>query len=328
MDWFDGGAVAEEKAGLGGRSRCLSTPAPQPVPQPYPDLAGCTEAGASEGVSAKGAEVSGREQRAWDSLPAYVASQALFCARSFDVNTKSALKRLQEHYGLTSDGVAGTATFRALNALQDGDGTTINFDWSEFWQNDNPNCSSDANSYAGTFAGGPIPAGDVKKNVRRLMWRLEALRAKLGGRPIAINSGYRGVAYNQCIGGATSSQHMYGTALDMKVVDTTNRAARDVAKASQLEGIGCYSSLTHNHLDLRMENKALPSAQSWWWPDKDAYNRDLADDNRPCYGETISGSSRVSAGASGDPSRSQTWSKSELDAWERAGEPDDMGAGD
>jgi hypothetical protein len=248
--------------------------------------------------------------------------------RSFDTNTKVAVEKFQKHYGLTADGVAGKATFRALKALQDDDRTTAHFAWSEFWQNSNSNCSATANSYAGTFEGGPIPARAVKKNVRRLMWRLEALRAKLGDQPIGINSGYRSVAYNQCIGGATASQHMYGTAVDMKVVGTTNRKARDVAKTTQVEGIGCYSSQTHNHLDLRMENKALPSAQSWWWPDRDAYDRDLADDNRPCWGETISGSGRASLSDGSGGSTGDTWTRSEVEAWEKAGEPDDLGAGD
>ncbi len=256
------------------------------------------------------------------------ADQSLFDIDGlFDADTKVALQRFQAHYGLAVDGIAGDATFAALNALQERDGTTVNFDWSEFWQNSNSSCSATANSYAGTFEGGPIEARKIKKNVRRLMWRLEALRAKLGGQAIGINSGYRSIAYNQCIGGASASQHMYGTAVDMKVVGTTNRLTRDVGKATQLHGIACYSSKTHNHLDLRLQNEALPSAQFWYWPDRDAYGRDLADDNQPCWGETITTSPRTSKSSAGD-STEPTWTESEVQAWEKAGEPDDMGRGD
>ncbi|MFP5353422.1 MAG: D-Ala-D-Ala carboxypeptidase family metallohydrolase, partial [Actinomycetota bacterium] len=160
----------------------------------------------------------------------------------FSEHTETALQAFQTHYGLVPDGIAGLATFEALNALEDPDHTTIHFDFSEFWQNRNSDCSKEANRYAGTFEGGKIPEKEVKKNVRRLMWRLEALRAKLGDKPIAINSGFRSVEYNRCIRGASMSQHMYGTAVDMRVVEVSNRKARNYGRGSQVHGIGCYSS--------------------------------------------------------------------------------------
>ena len=118
---------------------------------------------------------------------------------------------------------------------------------------------------------------------------------------------------------------MYGTAADLKVAGTTNRRTRDVGKATQLHGIACYSDKTHNHLDLRLQNASLPSAQFWYWPDRDAYGRDLADDNLPCWGETATSTSqRAATGSSTD----RTWTKSEVKAWERAGEGADVEGGD
>jgi zinc D-Ala-D-Ala carboxypeptidase len=245
----------------------------------------------------------------------------------FSAQTKAALAAFQKHYGLTPDGIAGPGTFKVLNALEDEDGSTKHFDYSEFWQNRNSSCSRAANRYAGTFAGGKAPEAQVIRNVRRLMWRLEALRAKLGDNPIAINSGFRSVAYNRCINGASYSQHMYGTAADLRVVEVSNRAGRDEARRSQVHGIGCYSSLSHNHLDLRMHNHELEATRYWWWPERDRKGRDLADDHLPCYGEVPRRNGSVSAsGATIDAGSLdvRTWSAEELARWKSAGEEEDL----
>lgn len=44
--------------------------------------------------------------------------------------------------------------------------------------------------------------------------RLEVYRSKIG-RPVVIVSGYRCPQHNKAVGGATSSQHMYGSATDI-----------------------------------------------------------------------------------------------------------------
>lgn len=203
----------------------------------------------------------------------------------FDGKTTNAVTAFQAFYGLEVDGIAGPSVFEVLDALQDDDGSTAHFDWAEFKQNRNSRCSKKANRYAGTFKGGPVPRKRVKRNVKRLMWRLEALRAKLGDNPIGINSGFRSIAYNECIGGASKSQHLYGSAADMRVANTDNRKTRNKAKKSQVYGIGCYASFTHNHLDLRLHNEDLPEAQFWWWPDRDSHGRDLDEGGAPCWGE-------------------------------------------
>lgn len=246
-------------------------------------------------------------------------SQTLFAIDGvFSEQTRIALEAFQTHYGLVPDGIAGLATFQALNALEDPDHTTIHFDFSEFWQNRNSSCPKEANLYAGTFQGGKVPEKDVKRNVRWLMWRLEALRAKLGDKPIAINSGFRSVEYNRCIRGASMSQHMYGTAVDMRVVETTNRRARNYGKGSQVHGIGCYSSLTHNHFDLRMQNEVLEAAKFWWWPERDEHGRDLASDGLPCWGEVEKGSATTYS------HDSHAWSEGELHRWKAAGEESNL----
>jgi peptidoglycan hydrolase-like protein with peptidoglycan-binding domain len=199
--------------------------------------------------------------------------------------TAKAVSEFEAFHGLPADGVAGPEVFELLDTLEDQDGSTLHFDFSEFVQRTNSACSAKANAYAGTFAGGMAAPQQVRRNVKRLMWRLEAVRAKGGDGPIGINSGFRSLAYNQCIGGAAASQHLYGTAADNRVAGITNRTSRDLARGSQFAGIGCYSSTSHNHFDLRIENRDLPSSRFWWWPQQDPKGRDLDDAGRPCWGE-------------------------------------------
>ena len=250
----------------------------------------------------------------------------------FGRKTARAVKAFERARGLTVDGVADAGVLEALNKLEDEDGSTAHFDWAEFVQNRNPGCSAQANAYAGTFGGGPIAASVVKTNVRRLMWRLEALREKAGGHPIGINSGYRGIAYNDCIGGARASQHMYGTAADNRVAEVDNRSGRELAMRSQFSGVGCYSSLSHNHLDIRVENAGSGSTQFWWWPESDSKGRHLADDGLPCWGErtkklarttpAVTLLARVSSGIAG--AGSIVPGAAEVAAFEEAGETEDL----
>lgn len=250
----------------------------------------------------------------------------------FGRKTARAVKAFERFHGMRVDGVASAPVFDALNELEDDDGSTAHFDWSEFVQNRNPGCSAKANAYAGTFGGGAVAPSLVKKNVRRLMWRLEALRAKAGGHAIGINSGYRSVAYNDCIGGARASQHMYGTAADNRVAEVSNRTSRELAMTTQFSGVGCYSSLTHNHLDIRVENAGSGTTQFWWWPKTDGKGRHLADDGLPCWGETVN--KRVSARVTATVLRgvaaalpgvgSLVPTAAEVEAFEDAGETKDL----
>jgi len=212
---------------------------------------------------------------------------------SYSTQTKAAMKAFEAAYGRRVNGIASTMDLQILNNLQGKNGATKHFDYHEFHQNRSSSCTSRANSYAGTFSGGMSTPGRVRRNVRRLMWRLEAVRKKGGSRPIGINSAFRSTPYNDCIGGARASQHLYGTAADNRMSGVDNRTERRIAKGSQFHGIGCYSSMTHNHFDLRIENKDLVGGHFWWWPRKDKQGRELADDGRPCWGEKAR---RASAG--------------------------------
>jgi peptidoglycan hydrolase-like protein with peptidoglycan-binding domain len=254
----------------------------------------------------------------------------------YNSDTVAAVEQLQKFYGVAADGIAGRQTFRLLNSLEDPDGSTVHFTFNEFAQNRNSACSAVANSYAGSFAGGMVSPKRARMYVRRLMWRLEALRAKEGNHIIGINSGFRSVPYNECIGGASESQHLYGDAADNRVVNVGNHKARDIAKGTQFSGIGCYANLTHDHFDLRMHNSDLPEARFWWWPEQDKYGRDLDEQGRPCWGEVKTAQtaavttppllSRVQRAVPG--AGSLVPSRQEVESFERAGEVADLGGGD
>jgi uncharacterized protein YcbK (DUF882 family) len=84
---------------------------------------------------------------------------------------------------------------------------------------------------------------------------LEAIRWALGGKPITITSGYRTPGHNQQVGGAKSSQHVVGTAVDFQVqgvdAETVGDWVVEGIKSGVIPagGVGIYKN--HVHYDLR-----------------------------------------------------------------------------
>ena len=71
------------------------------------------------------------------------------------------------------------------------------------------------------------------------------------GKAVTINSAYRTVTHNKKEGGATHSQHLYGTAADIKVSGISPKEVAQYAETllSGRGGIGIYSTFTH--IDVR-----------------------------------------------------------------------------
>lgn len=80
----------------------------------------------------------------------------------------------------------------------------------------------------------------------RLVWHLELLRARKGGRPLRIISGYRDPAHNKRVGGATQSRHLHGDAADIPAGYATVEDARAVG----FTGIGRRGPWAV-HVDMR-----------------------------------------------------------------------------
>lgn len=97
-------------------------------------------------------------------------------------------------------------------------------------------------NHCGKLAPGGIP--------KELVEVLEDIRAHFA-RPVVIYSAYRCPEHNRRVGGAVASQHLVGTAADIKVVGVSPPDVRSYlyAKYPQRYGIGSYKTFTH--VDVR-----------------------------------------------------------------------------
>ena len=72
------------------------------------------------------------------------------------------------------------------------------------------------------------PTQEVKDNLNALIDNvLDPLR-ELYGKPIIVNSGYRGTKLNKAIGGAKNSQHLVGQASDIRTVQNTKESNKEL----------------------------------------------------------------------------------------------------
>jgi uncharacterized protein YcbK (DUF882 family) len=100
----------------------------------------------------------------------------------------------------------------------------------------------------------------------QFMLTLEALRQEFN-EPMIISSAYRDLSYNQVIGGAKNSPHLYGKAVD--VVISGKKAYRLIKLAIQygFSGIGVSQRGQHEkrfiHIDT-MENSDI-HPRPWIW---------------------------------------------------------------
>lgn len=146
-------------------------------------------------------------------------------------NTKQAVKDFQHGYTfmeLDVDGISGPKTQEALlDCMRNKDGRAPGkcaefFTFKEFKSK-----------------------GDGWIRVHpRLLNRLDDARRRHG--PIKIISGYRDPAHNRSVGGATNSQHVYGTACDIPGIPVS------LAKECGFSGIGLNGN-TAVHVDVRAE---------------------------------------------------------------------------
>lgn len=164
----------------------------------------------------------------------------------FGPATRSAVIRFQQAYGLAADGIAGSQTYNKIYALQDDDCTPIHFSYSEM----DDGCGGSG------FDGGPLSASQAKFNALRTMWHLEAMRHALSDQPLIVTSAFRSYACNNAVGGASNSQHLYGTAADL--VGTPSLCT--MAQRARYHGFGGIfgpgypGHNDHTHVDIRTSN--------------------------------------------------------------------------
>lgn len=142
----------------------------------------------------------------------------------FGANTEKTVKEFQKVFGLVVDGIVGKNTWGVLDKAE----KVKHFKVNEF------RCRH---------------CGEIKLNIDLLL-KLEELRVELGNRKIIVNSGYRCLIYNQKVGGAKYSQHMKGSAADIRVMNmSANDVYRYANKVFSNGGVGKYS--TFIHVDVR-----------------------------------------------------------------------------
>ncbi|QUI24482.1 peptidoglycan-binding protein [Vallitalea pronyensis] len=203
-------------------------------------------------------------------------------------NTRQAIKNFQSAYNISATGTINQTTLNTINSLESSDDSTSHFSWNEFrckgsstltwnvWHEitnitsekaliktiaDNRNISY--TSLKWMYAS----QTEIKENVRRVMWRLEALRKKIGSKPINLTSGFRYWNYHfrspNVYGGNTSnvtlnSMHLYGAAADIYVSGYSNTSLKNMAKTCGFTG--GYSEGSFVHIDIRSD-----LGKSAWW---------------------------------------------------------------
>lgn len=161
---------------------------------------------------------------------------------SFGPQTQTAVRNFQAAYGLSVDGVAGPQTFGKIYALQDADCSPAHFSWAEV----------DGGCGAGGYSGGSVSAATVKENLKRAMWRAEALRHRMGDHPLTVTSGFRSRSCDVAVGGSGSGEHTYGRALDLVGLPLCTIAsnARYIGYGA-IFGPGYPDHNDHVHVDIR-----------------------------------------------------------------------------
>ena len=152
----------------------------------------------------------------------------------FGKNTKAAVIAYQKANGLVADGIVGKKTWAKLQSKPATVPQTAHFKLSEFKCKD----------------GTAVPE-QYYPNALKLMNVLERIREACGNRPITINSGYRTVAYNKKVGGASKSQHLYAAAADITVSGVNPSRVYDICNSiiGNTGGVGKYKNFTH--VDVR-----------------------------------------------------------------------------
>ena len=110
--------------------------------------------------------------------------------------------------------------------------------------------------------GTPYPTALITERLVPLVETLDVIREAWGS-PLTVISGYRSPAYNTRIGGARQSQHMLGTAADIRPkAGWSPQKLHDVilelyqaGKLPDLGGLGAYPTFVHVDVRPRANNR-------------------------------------------------------------------------
>ena len=157
--------------------------------------------------------------------------------------SQTATKAFQADYGLEDDGICGAETEKAMKHAVTY-GMPIKETKEPTWDDIEHFERREFACKCGKCGGYPAePSWD-------LIAILEKIRDHFGS-PVRVNSGVRCAAHNTAVGGAKSSQHLYGTASDIRVDGVSPAEVASYAETllQNTGGIGIYSTFTH--IDVR-----------------------------------------------------------------------------
>jgi hypothetical protein len=168
-----------------------------------------------------------------------------------DARYKQALRDFQGGWNLGAslevDGLLGPATSAALtssnNRRKSGLSTaSSHFSFNEFA------CKCGGKYAACRRINGEGSKGSDRHVLRNLVAGLEILRSNYYRNGMSLVSGYRCDGHNQAVGGASSSQHRWGAAVDISPVASTSQ----VKALKRFSGIGYQGSTGKvRHVDVR-----------------------------------------------------------------------------
>ncbi len=162
----------------------------------------------------------------------------------------AATKKFQSDYGIEDDGICGSATEKALKhavcygmPVKKAETAT-----GDFWDGIKHFKRNEFHCKCGKCGGFPVEPDEG------LVKLLDKIRGHFGV-PVTVNSGVRCKTHNANVGGASGSQHLYGTAADIVVRGVTPKQAAAYAETllPNTGGIGIYS--WGIHVDVR-KNKS------------------------------------------------------------------------
>lgn len=163
-----------------------------------------------------------------------------------ETKTMQLIIDIQRMVGAKVDGLAGSETITKYNAYMNAkkETATDNGDW---WNEIKYFDRSEFKCKCGKYCNG-FPVEPDK----RLVKLLDNVRAHFG-KPTTINSGIRCKQHNANEGGAAQSQHLYGTAADIRVDDVAPKAVYAYLETllPNTGGVGLYD--WGCHVDVRTE---------------------------------------------------------------------------
>jgi zinc D-Ala-D-Ala carboxypeptidase len=167
----------------------------------------------------------------------------------YDPETARAVWRFQRGYQLeTQNGVVDRATWAALDRLAAPDGSTAHFGWTEVLRDDP----------------GHTVTVQIRENARRTMYKLEAVRRKLGDVTVIVKSGFHAAAAEDQearIGG--NRLHTIAAAVDVTAFGAPRGKVYRAILTSGFTGVGPVDR-HWQHGDSRLEFPALGLRTPWY----------------------------------------------------------------